>query len=353
MTLTAPHLRPLTLGELLDRAIGLYRQNFPEFIGIIAFIQIPLTLLTLLFSGQAEAGQMGAVSMLGVLFNVVFFSDTANAYWLLIIGFILIQGVVTAALTQAAASSYLGEPVTITGAYRQMGRTWLSLLGALFLAAFFIIAIVLWSMVPCAGSLTGLGLFLFFVMVVVPLLAPVVVLEKQSPGRAIRRAWDLARRRFWWVFSFVFILFVFGQVAVMGPAALINYAFELLIGDAFTSLETQETVQAVVNLLVQLLSILIFLPLQLIAITLMYFDLRIRTEGLDLALSAESIITQAPEMIDIVAHTPQTRSEKWLTSQDVGSFVLFSVGSVGGCVGLTFLSTTLLALLGAMIEVLS
>src|SRR5512138_1588066 len=38
-------LRPLRLGELLDRAIRLYRANFLTFIGIIALIYIPLMVL--------------------------------------------------------------------------------------------------------------------------------------------------------------------------------------------------------------------------------------------------------------------------------------------------------------------
>src|SRR5512138_2726681 len=40
-----PTLRPLRLGELLDRAIRLYRGNFLTFIGIIAVVYVPLTVL--------------------------------------------------------------------------------------------------------------------------------------------------------------------------------------------------------------------------------------------------------------------------------------------------------------------
>ena len=39
-----PTLRPLTLNQLLDRAIRLYRQNFLAFIGIIATALIPLSI---------------------------------------------------------------------------------------------------------------------------------------------------------------------------------------------------------------------------------------------------------------------------------------------------------------------
>jgi hypothetical protein len=37
-----PHLRAMSLPELLDQAIRLYRQNFVKFVGIIAIPYIPL-----------------------------------------------------------------------------------------------------------------------------------------------------------------------------------------------------------------------------------------------------------------------------------------------------------------------
>src|SRR5512146_1997223 len=40
-----PFIRPLSLAELLDQAIGLYRRNFLTFIGIIAIAYIPVGIL--------------------------------------------------------------------------------------------------------------------------------------------------------------------------------------------------------------------------------------------------------------------------------------------------------------------
>ena len=50
MTAVAPDLRPLTLGEILDRAVRLYRRNFANFIGIIALVQVPLSIIQLLLT---------------------------------------------------------------------------------------------------------------------------------------------------------------------------------------------------------------------------------------------------------------------------------------------------------------
>ena len=45
---TASPLKPRGIGELLDQAIRIYRRNFLTFVGIVAIVQIPLTLLGLL-----------------------------------------------------------------------------------------------------------------------------------------------------------------------------------------------------------------------------------------------------------------------------------------------------------------
>lgn len=41
------NLRPMRLVELLDAAFRLYRRNFWTFVGIMALMQVPISLLTL------------------------------------------------------------------------------------------------------------------------------------------------------------------------------------------------------------------------------------------------------------------------------------------------------------------
>ena len=58
-------LRPLRLGELLDRAIRLYRANFLTFIGIIAVVYVPLMVLqtaaSALLNGSMVSGRLPAM----------------------------------------------------------------------------------------------------------------------------------------------------------------------------------------------------------------------------------------------------------------------------------------------------
>ena len=50
MTESPVTIRPMTLAELLDRAIRLYRQNFIKFVGIIAIPYIPLVLVQIILA---------------------------------------------------------------------------------------------------------------------------------------------------------------------------------------------------------------------------------------------------------------------------------------------------------------
>ena len=50
MTETPLVIRPMALGEILDKAIRLYRQNFLTFMGIFAIPYIPMVIIQMIFS---------------------------------------------------------------------------------------------------------------------------------------------------------------------------------------------------------------------------------------------------------------------------------------------------------------
>jgi hypothetical protein len=87
------------------------------------------------------------------------------------------------------------------------------------------------------------------------------------------------------------------------------------------------TVSTVVQTLVAMVGSLLYLPLQSTAMTVVYFDLRVRSEGLDLALqsagpSAAQTSTDSP--------LPEITSERrsaFITGTDVGFFVLLTIGA--------------------------
>jgi len=342
-----PTLRPLGIGELLDQAIRLYRRNFFSFIGILAVVQIPLGLVQF---GLALVQLQANPLLTGAPRNFDN-TDFTPAYWIsaggtvltAFITFLLVQGVATAAMTRAVADNYLGTPTGFTAAYRRVGGGWLPLLGTLLLAGLVAILLFIWFLVPCVGWATGMGLLAFYGAVIMPMLAPIVVLESKSGFRALRRAWDLARRRFWPVVGFVVLILLFNLIVVSGPNVLISTVIQGLVlrsaGNRAALLGTGVILQALTSLVFSLL----FVPLQLIAFTLLYFDLRVRTEGLDLAMLTQDAAA-SPDADAVTRQAPPAESGNLITGRDLGNFFLLSLG-FGAIYGVIIGAVTLIGVL--------
>ena len=341
MTVNAgPTLRPLRLGEILDRAIHLYRRNFLQFVGIVAVVQIPITLIQILISLTTFSGTFTSIgdflnnpaaapSDPFEIFGPSYFIGASLNSLVSIIGFILLQGVATSALTSAIAGSYLGYPSSSIGAaYRSIKEKWLSVVGALLLAVVLAIALAIWWLIPCFGWFTGLGMLIFLWYVIVPMLAPIVILEGESPTIAWRRAWNLARRRFWWVFGFALIVYLFNILVVAGPAALITLAGQFLFGNPFELNSARFTFQNVAQSLALLITWLFYLPLQVASMTVLYLDLRVRTEGLDLAVAAESLTPPQKALQEVIAEHPAVQGEPLLRGIDWRNFVTLTISSI-------------------------
>ena len=340
-----PTLRPLRLGELLDQAIRIYRRNFVTFIGIIALVYVPLMVL------QTASTALMTTTMVGIseygLARQIF---TSSAYWAAVLSSVLIvflqvvfvQGIATGAMTRAVTDSYFGRQTSILNAYRGIGKSWLTLLFALifiFLLSF--VVTLWWIIIPCVGWFTGLGMLVFLGAAISPMVAPVVVLERTGPwstptddlfdrfGKfvirivvSIQRAWFLVRRRFWPVLGTIFILYLFNMLIVNGPSFIVNAILTTIV-PSFGDTTAQLVITAIIQAVVSIVFILIYYPLQMTAFTLIYFDLRVRTEGFDLAVLASGDAEQV-----LTAPVPQT-SEKFMTGTDLGNFAILTLGAVG------------------------
>jgi hypothetical protein len=148
---------------------------------------------------------------------------------------------------------------------RQPVRVWLSVVGA-------------WAL---AGLVKVVGLFLLVVpgmvaIAVFAFLTPSVVVERLDPVAAMGRALSLARRR---------PLRVVGAVVLIAASSmLVTAAFGLagLVAQTLVSEERGWFVRSVVDLTVSV----VVTPAVAASASLLYVDLRCRTEGLDLAWEA-------------------------------------------------------------------
>ena len=335
--IAAPALRPLSLVELLDRAIRLYRRNFLKFIAIIAVVQLPLSLVTVLLSAfmmspALAAAQPGAqprtvTSDPFAALGPGYFGAACGTVVLAIFSFFLVQGLANAAMTRAIADNYLGESTGFMDAYRKIGPRLGAVIAVLLLYIALAVGLGLWTLVPCAGWLTGLGAAIFFGAVVFPLAIPAVVLEGKQPAAALRRAWDLARRRFWPTLGLVAVLVLFSFFIVSGPTYLLTYLFQLIAGNPLIHGNTAlYVVQVLIQSLTSLLFSLVYTPLQLVAMTLLYFDLRVRTEGFDLAWLAAGAAGQPGAAAEVAASAPPTETGNIVTWPEMAYFAVVTIG---------------------------
>lgn len=295
--------RPLRLGEILDRAIRLYRRHFLQLLAIVALVQIPITLLQL--AGSLVAGNSLANFPLfdpTAPGNPFFFDDLFGPQQVLgsslnslsnVLSFFLVNGIASAVLTRVLGLSYLGETISgISEAYRRTKHDFFPIVIALIV--YFILAVLLalwWFLIPCLGWITGGGMLIFLSSVILPLLLPVVVLEGQSASNAWRRAWDIGRRRFWWLIGFSIILSIFTFLVVGAPSVIIAAASQAFLTDPFAPFDNLAfTVQVIAQSFVTLFGVLLLVPLRTACYTIAYFDLRVRQEGLDLTLQ---LLTEA------------------------------------------------------------
>lgn len=326
MTALPNNFQPLSMSQLLDRAIRLYRKNFLIFVGIVAIAQIPATAVNMIGLWLAPTPELNfdpAATVTDLWLQIFESSGFGNNPWVWIgrlITLFLVQ-LATAAMTKAVAENYLGHKIDLFDAYRKIGKSGLVLLLATFIGIILIFAaIVWWLVVPCLGWFTGLGILFFFSVVVLPLVAPVIVLEHRSALQSIQRAWDLGRRRIWWLIGFMLLLGLFGQLVVTGPAFLSVFLVESLVGSGVDAV-TSSLIQQVIVLLLNL----IYLPLRLACVTLLYFDLRVRTEGFDLAVLALSDEIDT-ETVKVTA--PPISKSVVPTWEELGYFALMTVAMV-------------------------
>jgi len=251
------YLEPMTAGMILDRSFRIYVQNFALMIGLTAMVHVPILMLTvgapiLRYSSDILGGLASLFAALGVL-----------------LGLIIVTPLVTGAATKAVSEKFLGNEVTA--------------LSALKFAWNYVWTLLLIQLV------VGLIVFGGFLLLIVPgilwtlsysLIVPVAVLENSSNRTVIRhRSWQLVKGNRGKVFI-VMLVVVLTQILLGGSGSLfiqLSYGPESQVGEILAGI-----VSGIAGMLTY--------PLQAIAVTLLYYDLRIRKEGFDLEMLSRAIV---------------------------------------------------------------
>ncbi|HEX9690510.1 MAG TPA: hypothetical protein VGA22_00250 [Gemmatimonadales bacterium] len=247
--MTGYELRPMSVGELLDGSIAIYRNSFPVLVAIGVVTQGVPTII------NAYAGLSGGfVVNPGLVLLAVVLGG---------IGGLLAAGATVWVISEA----YLGREADLMDSLKYaLGRAW-SLLVAGVIKYFLIGVGLILLVVP--GIIVACGL---------AVASQVVVLERKGGAAAIGRSWDLTKGYRGKAFVLGIIVFFLFYLPV--------FAFGVLAA-AIPSMET------IFNVGGQVLGLLIY-PIIVCAFTLYYYDLRVRKEAFDLELLNRELTGEYP-----------------------------------------------------------
>jgi hypothetical protein len=306
-------LRPLGLGELLDRTFTLYRNHFWLFCGIMVVPEGLSVLVSVLWALSPGARAFQRVTANPPADPRVLFSAMASGFgsaFVISIVHLLIYIVAIGAVTYAVADLYLQRSPSIQVAYRQAAHRAGSVIGLCFLLG--MIAMVLYLAAALAGAMGGavlvgvggavagsalgrvLGPILIVTTVIGALIAgmalvawvlmrfavsmQIVLLEGLGVCDALSRSGSLTAGNRWRIFVAVVIMLLIvgalGAVLTM-PLAVITMMDALKSHVVPTWLQVASSIAGGLNGVITG-------PLLAITMALIYYDLRIRKEGFDI-----------------------------------------------------------------------
>ena len=291
-----PALRPLSVGDIIDRTIRLFRANFVLFFSVAALPTLIVVVLERAFGLTQTFDLSDFTSALSSPGGTVVLprqfqpADPIAAFIVGLVSFALFI-IQYGALVYIAGQRYLGRPATIRDGFvaglRAAPRLFLS--GLVVIAVIAVVFVVLFIGVAALNSqafaaaavILGLiGFFIVFPYVLLSLavLGPAVVLEGLGPIAAIRRSFHLMQKARWRTFGLYILMGII--------SSLLGLIFTVLF---FVSFVSEPTVRTVLQGVAGIASAAVSYPLVYGSLTLLYYDLRVRKEAFDLQLAAEAL----------------------------------------------------------------
>ena len=306
-------LRPLGLGDILNGAVTSARRNPAATFGLAAIVMTIYGVVSAIFEsiersqaarinsteqalrGGQTLSQQQVDNLLGAVFGVILPAAAVT-----IVLSLLLTSALSGMLSAVIGRGVLGRRVGLGEAWRAgrvmavIGTTLLLLLIGICVPLPVVVVVVVLALLhltPVAvliGVLGGLATIVFelFLFVRLSVTLPALVLERISPASAIKRSFELSRGSGWRLFGIRLLTEV-----IVGIASLVlSIPFTIVasfLGGAVSpfSVSANASVAAVIIAAIGgIVASTVTAPLSAGVVVLLYADLRIRREGLDLAL---------------------------------------------------------------------
>jgi glycerophosphoryl diester phosphodiesterase family protein len=268
-----PQLRPLSIGEVLDAGFRLLRARFGTLMLCVLAAGLPLSIARTIIVASTDPIYYDV--------NEVRFGDppTEVVVGQIVATLVLLLGALLAiaACFRVISAAYLGEPMKATTSL----KSGLARIPALVIA-FLVLGIVILFLVGVSAQIFVTAPLVFWLGVKWALVAPVIVAERTGPFRAMRRSWQLTRNNWWRAFAILIVVTLI--------SAVLYFALVFALYAAFSGIDSiNEIALATVDTLFNVVTLAVVYPLNAAILTVLYYDTRVRNEGFDLQLLAESI----------------------------------------------------------------
>ena len=271
----------MPLSELLDELFRLYRRHFSLIVGVALVVALPGLVWTLVtgvyrLNSASYTNLFTTTGTSTPAFNSQQFSNLLGTFALGGLGALILLPFSVGAVYRAVTDVALGRPATIGAVLREtLARYW-PLLGLVGLG---ILLFIGWAIAELIGFvllvIPGLAVFCAAVYLGVrwSLVVAAMMAEDIGPIRGLGRSWNLVSGSWWRTFGILLIVGILQTI--------ISYALFILFGLIAAVFSTGDFQAALVQVGSTLLSAVVS-PITTIAVVLLYFDLRVRKEGLDL-----------------------------------------------------------------------
>ena len=257
-------LRPLSTGELLDRTFSLYRSHFGLFVGIFALpylVVLAFRLVGLVFQSQTP-------QISNILMNLVW---SMGALFLILI----VSAASQAAAVVAVSNLHLDRPASVMDSFSTVKGEIPGVIGVSLLV----------------GMASGVAFFAFIVpgvllLIMWSLAVPAKVLEHRSATDSMSRSMELTKGSRGRIFVIGLLIFVLS----IGVSWLLQWPILIAAGFSMkTGIQRMAIGWQVAALVADFVSRSLVGALGTIALSLVYYDQRVRKEAFDLQLMMSTI----------------------------------------------------------------
>ncbi len=268
-----PALRPLSLGEILDRTFSLYRRHFVLFVGITAIPHLLILGMNLWQAIFMRAPQLTTKGPLGTQIHrpagptgimALGLAWAIVALVVYLIAYLFSQG----GTIYAVSELYLGRTATVESSLRRVWGQLANLFGVIILNGLVIGVSFIFLIIP--------GIYMACRLITC---VPAALLEDLGARESLERSFFLTKDNAGRAFLIYLLYFFLTYAAALLIAGPLGIAIAMHGKDP----NTLRILTALLQVATFLIGIVIG-PVLLIATSLFYYDLRVRKEAFDLQL---------------------------------------------------------------------